>query len=55
MRSCRIEKSSKVEQIANAQVLANAKVDAYETSKDEATAAGAIAFFGDKYGEIVRV
>jgi alanyl-tRNA synthetase len=44
-----------IEQIANAQVLANAKVDAYETSKDEATAAGAIAFFGDKYGEIVRV
>ena len=44
-----------IEQIANAQVLANAKVDAYETSKGEATAAGAIAFFGDKYGEIVRV
>ena len=44
-----------IERMANAQVLANAKVDAYETSKDEATAAGAIAFFGDKYGEIVRV
>ncbi len=44
-----------VERIANAQVLANADVNAYETSKEEATAAGAIAFFGDKYGDIVRV
>ena len=44
-----------VERIANAQVLANADVNAYETSKEEATAAGAIAFFGDKYGDVVRV
>ncbi len=44
-----------IERIANSQVLANADVNAYETSKQEATAAGAIAFFGDKYGEIVRV
>ena len=50
-----MQEVDQIEQIANAQVLANAKVDAYETSKDEATAAGAIAFFGDKYGEIVRV
>ena len=44
-----------IERIANSQVLANVAVNAYETSKDEATAAGAIAFFGDKYGDVVRV
>ena len=36
-------------------MLANTSVDAFETSKDEALAAGAIAFFGDKYGDTVRV
>ena len=44
-----------VERLANGEVLANSGVEAYETSKDEATAAGAIAFFGDKYGDTVRV
>lgn len=44
-----------IERIANSQVLANADVNAYETSKEKATAAGAIAFFGDKYGDVVRV
>lgn len=44
-----------IELLANNQVLLNAPVDAFETSKDEAMAAGAIAFFGDKYGDIVRV
>ncbi|MBU6226551.1 MAG: alanine--tRNA ligase, partial [Acidobacteria bacterium] len=44
-----------VERLANREVLVNAAVQAYETSKDEATADGAIAFFGDKYGDTVRV
>jgi alanyl-tRNA synthetase len=44
-----------VEALANARVLANEPVRAYETSKDEAERVGAIAFFGDKYGDVVRV
>jgi alanyl-tRNA synthetase len=44
-----------IERLTNGQLIANDPVRAYETSKDEATAAGAIAFFGDKYGDIVRV
>ena len=45
----------RIEDLANAQTLANTTVDAFETSKDEALASGAIAFFGDKYGDRVRV
>ena len=44
-----------IEAIVNAETLANAPVRSYETSKDEALAMGAIAFFGDKYGDMVRV
>ncbi len=44
-----------IERLANRQVLSNAPVRAYETTKDEASILGAIAFFGDKYGDIVRV
>lgn len=44
-----------IESLANAEVLANSTVNAFETSKEEALAAGAIAFFGDKYGDRVRV
>jgi alanyl-tRNA synthetase len=46
---------ARVEALANEQVLANAPVRAYETSRDEAARIGAIAFFGDKYGDFVRV
>jgi alanyl-tRNA synthetase len=45
----------RIEEIANSETLANAPARAFETTKDEATALGAIAFFGDKYGDIVRV
>lgn len=49
------EEIRRIEELANREVLANTAVDASETSKDEALAAGAIAFFGDKYGDTVRV
>src|SRR3954453_3001241 len=49
------EELDQVEALVNARVLANEPVRAYETSKDEAEKTGAIAFFGDKYGDVVRV
>ncbi len=49
------EEIGQIERIANAETLANAPARAFETTKDEATGLGAIAFFGDKYGDIVRV
>jgi alanyl-tRNA synthetase len=45
----------RIEQLANAEVLANSGVSATEMSKQAATQKGAIAFFGDKYGDTVRV
>ncbi len=49
------EEIERIESLANGEVLANDPVRAYETTKSEAEAMGAIAFFGDKYGDIVRV
>ena len=49
------EEIERIELLANSQVLINSPVRAYETSKEDATNLGAIAFFGDKYGDIVRV
>ena len=49
------EEIEQIEDLANHEVLANDRVRAYETTKGEAEAAGAIAFFGDKYGDVVRV
>jgi alanyl-tRNA synthetase len=45
----------RIEALANEQVLANAPVRVYETSQEEAKRLGAIAFFGEKYGDVVRV
>ncbi|HAP74618.1 MAG TPA: alanine--tRNA ligase, partial [Acidimicrobiaceae bacterium] len=45
----------RIEELANGEVLANATARVFETSKTEAEALGAIAFFGDKYGDLVRV
>ena len=44
-----------IEDLANEEILANDPVRHYETTKDNAAELGAIAFFGDKYGDIVRV
>ncbi len=44
-----------IETIANHEVLGNMPTRIFETTKDEAEALGAIAFFGDKYGDLVRV
>jgi len=49
------EEIERIEQLVNDEVLSNEPVRAYETTKDEAAAMGAIAFFGDKYGDVVRV
>jgi alanyl-tRNA synthetase len=49
------EQIAAVEDLANGAVLDNDPVRHYETTKEEALARGAIAFFGDKYGDVVRV
>ena len=49
------EDMERVQQLVNEQVLANEPVRAYETSKAHAEEMGALAFFGDKYGDFVRV
>jgi alanyl-tRNA synthetase len=45
----------RIEALANAEILTDAPVRHYETTKDHAESLGAIAFFGDKYGDLVRV
>ena len=46
---------SEIERRANQMVLGNIEVDWENTSMDEAKERGALMFFGDKYGEQVRV
>jgi alanyl-tRNA synthetase len=49
------EKLREVERLVNEQTVANLEVSKKERSFDEAVKAGAIALFGEKYGERVRV
>ncbi len=51
----RPEELEAVTELANADVLTDERVTVTETSKAEAEAMGALAFFGDKYGDRVRV
>ncbi|OYV46317.1 MAG: alanine--tRNA ligase [Halothiobacillus sp. 24-54-40] len=44
-----------IEQIVNAQIRENHPVETRELPIDEARAAGAVALFGEKYGDVVRV
>ena len=49
------EQIQRVEALVNAQILANVATTARIMKHDEAIKAGAMAFFGDKYGDEVRV
>jgi len=49
------EEIARVEDLVNGEVLRNEPVRVHETTRQQAEAAGAIAFFGEKYGEVVRV
>ncbi|MFN2427504.1 MAG: alanine--tRNA ligase [Candidatus Binatia bacterium] len=49
------EKLADIETEANAAIRSNLEVFETEMPYDEAIAAGAMAFFGDKYGDVVRV
>jgi alanyl-tRNA synthetase len=49
------EEISAVEDLVNSEVLRNEPVRVYETTRTQAEGAGAMAFFGEKYGEVVRV
>lgn len=49
------EELARVERRVNEQIRANREGEVREMAFDEAIAAGALAFFGDKYGERVRV
>jgi len=49
------EKLADIEQRVNERIRFDAEVRIDETSYDEAVRKGALAFFGDKYGDVVRV
>jgi len=49
------EQMAAVEDLVNAEVLDNGSCRHFETTMETAEQLGAIAFFGDKYGDVVRV
>jgi alanyl-tRNA synthetase len=49
------EELDEVEALANTEIITDAPVRHYETTRQHAEQLGAIAFFGDKYGDLVRV
>lgn len=49
------DEQREIERMVNTRVLQNASVATDVLSKDEAVARGAVAFFGDKYGDTVRM
>jgi alanyl-tRNA synthetase len=49
------EQIAEIERLVNTETLRNERARVFETTKAEAEAMGAIAFFGEKYGDIVRV
>ncbi len=53
--SLTLEEKIEIENLVNERILKDSPVEIYETTKREAEEAGAIAFFGEKYGERVRV
>ena len=51
----RVDELSAVERLVNQQIRANRLIEAHEMAKEDAVQAGAMALFGEKYGDIVRV
>ena len=50
-----VQEVERVEALVNERILENAEVAAEQTSLDAARARGAMALFGEKYGEVVRL
>ena len=51
----KVSEISAIEDMVNNKILENIKVDINNMSQEEAKAKGAMALFGDKYGDVVRV
>ena len=49
------EEIAEIEDLSNREILTNAPCEHFETTMEEAKRLGAVAFFGDKYGDVVRV
>ncbi len=49
------DQEAAIEDLVNAEILTNAPARHFETTMEQAQELGAIAFFGEKYGDVVRV